>query len=129
MEIAYSRTLTLLPGGRKYRNPRHFTGAEPGVTAIWLSEELPDIAEAYLSAGAVVHGPTPGQVREYRAAPLAPPLDPAGVVIPDDWADLGWQGLRALANQLTAVPVINKAEAAAVIEAEIVRRTGEETEG
>ena len=42
--------------------------------------------------------------------------------IPDDWQDLGWGKMKALATRFSDVPVHNRGDAVKVIEAEIVRR-------
>lgn len=48
----------------------------------------------------------------------------AAVAIPDDWRDLPWFALRALAAKLTDAPVNDKAGAVAAVEAEEARRGG-----
>ncbi|MNE49420.1 hypothetical protein D3C80_1439370 [compost metagenome] len=42
--------------------------------------------------------------------------------IPDGWQDLPWPKLRSLASDLTENKIKNKADAAAVIEAELSKR-------
>jgi len=44
------------------------------------------------------------------------------VVIPDDWRDLHWQSMRAVAAQVTDLTLSNKADAVAAIELELTRR-------
>jgi hypothetical protein len=47
---------------------------------------------------------------------------PAMVDIPDDWRDMIWPRLRALASKVSETPVSNRADCERAIEAELARR-------
>lgn len=129
VEIVYSRTRPALSEGQEFRNPRFFAGAEEGVTKVLLDGDYPEITRAYIATGATVSRIDP-LIVEGPASEL-PPHEPGSVVIPDDWSDLPWTqrsgegtSLRALASAISDGPVTNKADAIAVVEAELARREG-----
>jgi len=59
---------------------------------------------------------------EIEAAQSGAVVVPAPVEIPDDWRDLKWFQLQALARRLGAGASVNKATATALIEAELAAR-------
>lgn len=128
MHLFYGQTRHPEAEGVEFRNARFFAGAEEGVTKVLLAGDYPEIVRAYVKAGVEVSR-VDALVVEGSAADL-PPHEPGAVVIPDDWRDLPWtqkagEGgttLRALASAISDAPVINKADAAAVIEGELARR-------
>lgn len=133
-ELIYSQQKSGFVEGRAYANPRFFTSPREGVTKVLIVGNWPNIELAYAAKGvpvevidgqSVLAGPAP--------ATLAPPKpaaeDPASVVIPGNWKELGWSKpnaegltLRGLASSLSAVPVLNKEAAYAAIEGELKRR-------
>ena len=54
--------------------------------------------------------------------PPEPPEDPSQVEIPEDYASLPWNNIRALARNFTKDVVTNKEHAASIIAAEVQRR-------
>lgn len=54
MEIVYATTRHPLAEGRKFQNPRFFSGALPGATKVYLTDVQPVIAAAYAAAGVEV---------------------------------------------------------------------------
>lgn len=60
-----------------------------------------------------VHTKDLGDAPENKAVPAD---------IPEDWRELHWQQIRAIAVQFTSDPIQGKDEAVAVIEAELARR-------
>jgi hypothetical protein len=54
MEIVYSRHLVADLGGRKYQNPRLFSGPIEGATKVFIDGDWPEIAAAYRSHGVEV---------------------------------------------------------------------------
>lgn len=72
-------------------------------------------AEAYAeaqSAGVAAETEPPG-----TDGPEGDNADPEASVIPEDWRDLPWPFLRALASRLSDEPVHSRADAERVIEA------------
>lgn len=123
MRLFYSQTERPTDGA-EYRNPRFFGEIEAGVEAVTVHGEWPEIVLAYVAAGVpvqIVGAETPSS-----PAPPAAPLPLAR--IPDRWRDLPWVGkaggltLRAVAEMVSGMRVINKAQAVAAIEAELARR-------
>jgi hypothetical protein len=122
MDLAYGRHLIPSMAGLAFRNARFFAGPEEGATTVYVDGDYPLIQSAYEARGV--------KVLRLDAAPvLAPVLDEAqsdrpAVDIPADWRELGWSQpdergltLRSLASQVSAEPIINKAQAVAAIEA------------
>ncbi|MFU0503654.1 hypothetical protein [Pseudaminobacter sp. NGMCC 1.201702] len=54
MEIVYSRHLVADLGGRKYQNPRLFSGPIEGAATVFIDGDWPQIAAAYRAIGAEV---------------------------------------------------------------------------
>lgn len=123
MELIYSQTRRKILKGQSFRNPRFFTGAEEGVSKVWIDGDWPKIEAAYADAG----------VRTLRLdnVPAAvsfvlPEPEREEIEIPADWRDLPWTqpderglSLRRLAASVSDVPVINKAQAVEAIEAHL----------
>lgn len=124
LEIIYSRQNTGFTRGKVYANPRFFSTPRDGVKKVYLDGPWPAVEAAYKALGVPVErldlAPT-----DAEAPP--PPVQPVNtaVEIPADWETMPWVGapsMRSLAAQLTDQPVINKAQAVAVITAELQRR-------
>lgn len=116
-KLVYSRAPTPLADKTNYRNPRHFGGAEKGVSHVLIVGDHPEIAEAYDAAGAkveVVNG-----VADFT--PVA--LDPGSAPIPEGWHNLPWNDLRALAGNIDGKAATNRAAAGRVVRGEILRRS------
>lgn len=142
LEIYYSQQATDFVPGRAYSNPRFFSSPRSGVSKVFLVGDWPNIRAAYENLGIPVERLDATEAeRKVSTIPLAPaPVvktaeDPASVVIPDDWKDLGWSKpndagltLRGLASSLSATPILNKEHAHACIEGEVARRERAETE-
>lgn len=136
IELIYSQQSTDYIPGRAYSNPRFFTSPRSGVSKVFLVGDWPDIRAAYENLGIPVERLDASEAeRQAPAIPLsaAPPRataeDPGSVVIPEGWEALPWSRpgedgltLRGLASSVSPAPVLNKAEAAAAIEAELIRR-------
>jgi hypothetical protein len=136
MELVYAREAQTLKGGQAQRNPRFFTGPEDGVSRVVLVGDWPDIRAAYENLGIPVERLDASEAeRQASNIPLAPAParpaaeDPGSVVIPEGWEALPWSKpgedgltLRGLASSVSPAPVLNKAEATAAIEAELIRR-------
>ena len=54
MEIVYSRHLVADLGGRKYQNPRLFSGPIEGAAKVFIDGDWPEIEAAYRAAGAEI---------------------------------------------------------------------------
>jgi hypothetical protein len=134
VRLFYSRSGEL-PDGFARRNPRHFGGAaEPNVERVLIDGDWPAVTEAYVAAGVPVEqlvpadAPAPAPVVENPTRFSLSPEARAEVEIPDAWRELPWVGpsdamtLRSLGARLSDKPVLNKAQAAAAIEAELQRR-------
>lgn len=131
MEVVYARSMVPLAEGRKFQNPRFFTGPLAGASKVFLTEDLPKIAEAYRAAGVEVVEVNAEPVSIYEPPTEAPLSDDerAKVYVPDNWRGLPWAKpvdagltLRGLAAVFSDEPVINKAQAIEAIEAELGRR-------
>lgn len=131
MEIVYARSMVPLAEGRKYQNPRFFTEPLAGASKVYLTEDLPKIADAYRAVGVEVIEVNAEPVSVYEPPTEAPMSDDerAKVYVPDNWRDLPWAKpvdagltLRGLAAVFADEPVINKAQAIEAIEAELGRR-------
>lgn len=125
LEIIYSRQNTGFAKGKVYANPRFFSTPRAGATKVYLDGHWPKVEAAYKALGVPVEHldqmPTEGQAPPEPTAPT----DYAAVEIPSSWEELPWVGspsIRTLASSLTDQPVINKAQAVAVITAELQRR-------
>lgn len=143
-EVVYSRSRNPLSAGRLHQNPRIFAAIVPEATAVFIDGDWPDVEGAYVAAGVPVsHIDAAGNIlntaEPTRASTLAEVMpdfaapktdaDRAHVEIPANWRDLPWSAagealsLRRLANRLSDEPVLKKADALAVIEAEARRRS------
>lgn len=134
VEIIYSRQNSDFVKGKVYANPRFFSTPRADAGKVFIIGDWPQVEAAYKARGVPVvilpDGLEPAlQVSELaaRRPPQPPPPKPHPEVdIPETWQDLPWVGgeesLRKLAGQLTEQPVINKAQAFAVITAELARR-------
>jgi hypothetical protein len=136
IELIYSQQSTDYIPGRAYSNPRFFTSPRSGVSKVFLVGDWPDIRAAYENLGIPVERLDASEAeRQASNIPLAPAPardaaeDPGSVVIPEGWEALPWSRpgedgltLRGLASLVSPAPVLNKAEAAAAIEAELIRR-------
>jgi len=102
---------------------RAFAFAEDGINGRLLAAGAEvEVAERFV----------PGLEREgyvRRATSASPPApsaepkeDPASVEIPEDWRDLKWNELAALAAKVSDAKIVNKVSAIAAIEAELERR-------
>jgi hypothetical protein len=126
VEVVYTRERRALKRGQMFQNPRFFDGPISGAKRVLLDGDYPRITEAYARQGVPV---SRTDALEVSAAPL-PPHEPHAIIIPDDWRDLPWTQragesgatLRALASAISDKPVVNKAEAVEVVEAELARR-------
>lgn len=125
IELIYSQQSSDYVPGRAYSNPRFFSTPRAGVSKVYVVGDWPKIVEAYEALGVPVErldfAPQAAPV-ETLSAPKTAATDPSSVEIPEDWAKLHWKKARAIAVQLTDAPVINGAEAHAVIAAEVKRR-------
>lgn len=132
-EIIYSQQSSDFIEGRAYANPKFFSTPRSGVKKVFVVGEWPNIVEAYEALGVEVESMDAGDASRAEAVAtlyVAPTLEErAAVEIPDGWADLEWARkgdagvtLRALANQVSDAPVINKEQAAEAIQAELDRR-------
>lgn len=131
-ELIYSQQRTDFIEGRAYSNPRFFTSPRQGVTKVYLVGDWPKVEAAYKALGVPVEQLDPSMAVGAPEPPVLPKMlahaeDPGSVDIPEDWGGLDWPDLRALAQKLTAEPVINAAQAAGVVAAEIARRNPEMT--
>lgn len=54
--------------------------------------------------------------------------DPVTVEIPDDWRELSGNKMKAVAAQVSPIPIRSKADAVAAIEVELARRASETVE-
>lgn len=138
-ELIYSAQTSGFVPGKAYANPRFFSTPRSDVSKVLLVGGWPKVEAAYLAAGIPVeHIDAPAIV---APVPMAPPIVKSvtpealsAVQIPDDWRDLPWtkaetEGgltLRSLASSVSTVPVLNKAQATAAVEAEIARRAASE---
>jgi hypothetical protein len=139
-ELVYSAQKTDFEPGKRYANPRFFSAVREGVSRVTVIGDWPDVVKAYEAVGVPVT--VQGAARR-AAAPAAPAVDrstsrtaepreqQAAVPIPDDWESLpylprsaGEPCLRALASQVSSVPILNKALAVDAIKAELARRNG-----
>lgn len=134
--LIYSRQDSGFIKGVAYSNPRFYTSARPGFGKVIVVGDWPQIVADYQKMGvevevtdtAPVATPPPSAKPEGLTAPAMSDLDRTNIVIPEDWRTLKWVAaadqptLRALAAQVSDVPVINKAGAVAAIEAELARR-------
>lgn len=64
MQIVYARTRTPAMDGRKFQNPRHFTGPIDGVTKVYIDGDWPQIKAAYEAVKVPV-----APISEMRALP------------------------------------------------------------
>lgn len=142
IELIYSQQATDFIPGRAYSNPRFFTSPRSGVSKVFLVGDWPNIRAAYENLGIPVERLDASAAgRQVSNIPLAPAParataeDPGSVVIPEGWEALPWSKpgpdgltLRGLASSISPVPVLNKAEATAAIEAELARRAPAEPE-
>ncbi|TPL06685.1 hypothetical protein [Mesorhizobium sp. B2-4-11] len=64
MQIVYARTHAPEMEGRKFQNPRHFTGPVKGATKVYIDGDWPAIAAAYKAANVPV-----APISEMRALP------------------------------------------------------------
>lgn len=134
--ILYSQQASGFIPGQAYANPRFFSSPRSGVSKVFLVGDWPDIRAAYENLGIPVERLDASEAeRQASNIPLAPaPVrpaaeDPGSVVIPEGWEALPWSKpgedgltLRGLASSVSPAPVLNKAEATAAIEAELIRR-------
>jgi hypothetical protein len=114
--------------GRLHLNPRHFGVPEVGATKVFLVGDWPKIEAAYKALGVPVErlDVAPAAEAQRTAAmplPTVPEAERGAVEIPADWRDLSWPQVRSLAAQFATEPVLNKAQAVEVVEAELARRT------
>lgn len=138
-EIVYANISTGFEKGRKYANPRFFTTPRAEATRVIVVGEWPKVVEAYQKIGVPVIQLDHGQPLEdaEHADPLDP-IDPQGdggkqdgdedhdpgtVEIHEDWKDMSWQALRALAKDIDGKKFpLKKDEAIEIIENELKRR-------
>lgn len=134
MEIVYATQRHPLVEGRRFQNPKHFNGPLAGASRVFLTLDLPKIAEAYRKVGVEVVqvGGEPAEAAAYVEHPRSDD-ERARVYIPDDWRDLPWSGpadagitLRSLAAIVADEPVRTKDQAMAAIEGELKRRHSDE---
>ena len=127
-EIVYSTTGLGMSPGRLFHNPRFYAGPDDGATRVFIEGDWPKITADYLSRGIPVErlDAVSGDSSGEPLPAMDPPeglLSAAGdVSIPEDWEAMPWPNLRKLAQSLSAVPVLNKTDAAAAISAELARR-------
>lgn len=137
-EIVYANISTGFEKGRKYANPRFFLTPRPEATRVIVVGDWPKVVQAYQRIGIPVVQLDHGQpLEDAESAKPLPPVtdenepkkgsgddhDPGTVVIPDDWTDMSWPALRALAKDITADKFpIKKDEAIDIIEKELTRR-------
>jgi hypothetical protein len=120
-EYLYATERHALAEGRVFRNPRHFHAPEHNASKVYIVGDHPKVAKAYRANGVEV-------VEVGKVEPQIPPTllcgsDDEGQVsnrdwdaLPDDWRDLPWQELRALAKDAGAWWVINRGQAVKAIE-------------
>lgn len=135
IELIYSQQATDFVPGRAYSNPRFFSTPRQNVSKVLIVGDWPEIEAAYQAIGVPVERLDTPPMAEPAPHPAPAPKgaeDPASVVIPDDWKDLGWSKsndagltLRGLASSLSAVPILNKEHAYACIEGELARRVAD----
>lgn len=136
LELIYSQQAGDFIAGRAYSNPRFFTTPRAGVSKVFLVGDWPNIRAAYEAMDVPVErldpeeaaAPPPGTAKAPES--LVPTLEGEArdaIAIPDDWADLSWQKKRSLASSFSDTPILNGAQAAEAIEAELRRRRSEET--
>lgn len=134
-ELIYSQQASDFVRGKVYANPRFYSTPRAGVSKVYLVGDWPKIRADYEALGVLVETVdlagvtvTPGSA---EAMPAPPPLPKAlpeedrdAIEIPADWQELTWPQLRKLAANF-APAVLNKADAAAAVEAELARREDE----
>lgn len=72
MEVVYSLARHPFAKGRKYQNPRHFTGVLEDAKHVYIDGDHPKVAQAYKKAGVPVSalgptGPEPKGARKTEA--------------------------------------------------------------
>lgn len=144
MELVYSTQKHSFIQGRAYSNPRFFTTARSGIDKVFIvgdaGGKAAAIRRAYEAAGVPVEDlsaqaavapaePPGGLDAPASLTPTIPEDERAKVYIPAEWRDLPWTpkpdqdlSLRSLASMVSDTPIINKAQAAAAITAELERR-------
>jgi len=131
LEIIYSRQTSDFVQGKTYANPRFFSTPRQNAKKVYVVGSWPKIEAAYRALGVPVERLDADAVVE-AIEPNAPQLpeppvtnEYAHVEIPEDWSSLPWVGensIRSLAMRLTNIAVLNKAQASAIIRAELARR-------
>jgi hypothetical protein len=131
MELIYSRQASDFIKGRAYANPRFYSRPRSGVTKVFIVGEWPHIEADYKALGVEIVKLSDGTTVT-AGATAAPPVESlartvplaerADVEIAEDWANLPWPQLRQLGQALCADRVLNKAQAAEAVEAELARR-------
>lgn len=134
IELVYSQQSTDFVQGRAYSNPRFFTTPRSGVSQVYIVGDWPNIVEAYEAIGVPVARIDAADVTSNGAKPetVAPPPSMVAlpederrdVEIPDGWEAMTWPQRRAIASKLSEAPVVNSADAARAIKAELGRRQG-----
>lgn len=121
MHIVYTRERHQAAEGQQVQNPRFFTAPVAGAKQVTVIGDYPRIVKAY---GEVWVPVTVIGVEVPSLDMLFLPDVEAPLEIPADWRDLPWvqkggEGLtlRRLATSVSGAPVLNKADAVAVIEA------------
>lgn len=144
-EIVYSRQTHDFAKGRAYSNPRFFTTPRSGVTKVYIAGHYPNIEQAYKNLGVPVERIDEEAMLETGEVVITAEPHPmtgkpedhnqpnySNVEIPEDWRDLPWVGdpsIRTLASRLSDSHIINKAQAVAVITAELARRDSSSDNG
>ena len=128
MELVYADHRNATSAGRVHLNPRLFNGVpEDGATKVYLFGEWPQIALAYRAMGVEVieARPKPDHPEPPPPAPVFSEPEPKArdwSLLPDDWRDMTWQELRALAKDAGKGWVINRGAAVEAVEAAILRQ-------
>lgn len=126
MKLFYGRTTVRMPRGYQFRNLRKYLRPENDVEEVMVEYDHPQLIHDYGRMGVPVRT-SDGEVNGITlknvssTKPLPPTTD---VEIPEDWRDLGWNELRALAKAASGMIVINKEEAVLAIETALEARGG-----
>lgn len=123
-EYLYATERHPLQEGKVFRNPRHFHTPEQDASKVYIVGDHLKVAKAYRANGVEV-------VEVGKVEPEIPPTLLCGSddeasnrdwdALPDDWRDLQWQELRAIAKDAGAWWVINRGQAVKAIEDAILR--------
>jgi hypothetical protein len=140
MDFYYSTTTTPFAKGKRFKNPIGFWKVDEAATHVYVVGQWPRVVAAYEAANVPVTVIDPGDKdvlfnggvinrQTIVEMPFVPPKQDAAkrdqrasVSIPEDWQQMPWADLRRLAASVTDQPVVNKAQATAVIETELALR-------